>query len=135
MKTELAGLTNTELESLISDATAELAKRTHTVPPPTKLRYAESFSSYNARRYSRPWIARISAWPVGGKAEMQFGSYLGNDGGGEVEIMAMPGDIIRYGQKDGRGNGGMSEWAIAQADGSLTVVDQAEARKAYKAAL
>ena len=127
----LAELTDVDLKQLIADAQAALDARSE---KPKAIRYAESFNSYNARRYSKPWVARITTWPVGGKPEIQWGSYLGDDSGGEVEIMAFPGDIIRYGQKDGRGNGGSSEWAIAQADGTLQVVDQAAARKAYKAA-
>lgn len=112
---------------------AELERRhAAAAQPAQKIRYAEKFGAYNARRYSRPWIARVSAWPVGGKAELEWGSYCGDDSGGEVEIMARPGDIIRYGQKDTRGNGGSSEWAIAQADGALSTVDQPTARAAYR---
>jgi len=127
-------LTDDELRKLITDATAALANRTATKPPTMDLvRYTARFPSYNARRYSRPWIARVGAWPVGGKPEMAFGSYLGDDAGGEVEVLALPGDIIRYGQKDSRGNKGESEWAIALPDGTLQVVTMAEARAAYKA--
>lgn len=93
----------------------------------------KEFGSYNQRRYSRPWIARVSAWPVGGRAELAWGTYLGDDTGGTVEIEASEGDVIRYGQKDNRGNGGSANWAIVQADGSFTDCKEANAAKAFRA--
>src|ERR1017187_6378175 len=66
-------------------------------------RVSVGYDAYNSRRYSKPWIARIIAWPVGGVPTMESGSYVGDKKGGEVEIMAGPGDIIRDGQRDGRG--------------------------------
>lgn len=98
-----------------------------------KIRVAVEWSGYNARRYSRPWIAAITAWPVGGKPELGWGGYAGDDSGGELEIMAAPGDIIRYGQRDGRGNGGSNEWAIVQQDGTISGCTQAEARAHWQA--
>ena len=65
-------------------------------------RVSVGYDAYNSRRYSKPWIARIIAWPVGGVPTMESGSYVGDKKGGEVEIMAGPGDIIRDGQRDGR---------------------------------
>jgi hypothetical protein len=100
---------------------------------PTKIRYSESYGSYNARRYSRPWIALVASWPVGGRPDLTWGSYLGDDDGGEVEIMAYPGSILRSGQKDGRGNGGSNNWWEAMPDGSMRMIDQSEARKIWTA--
>ena len=97
-------------------------------------RYSIEFGSYNQRRYSRPWIVRVASWPVGGRPELQWGEYIGDDSGGEVEILAAPGDIIRSGQKDGRGNGTENSWYIAQTDGTLLATTAAEARQAYLAA-
>ena len=94
--------TTEELTTMAAEIAAELARRT----PTAKIRVAVSFRAYNARRFSRPWVARVTSWPVGGKAELEFGKYLGDDSGGEAEIMALPGDIIRSGQRDGRGNSG-----------------------------
>jgi hypothetical protein len=50
-----------------------------------------------------------------------------------VEIDAQPGDIVRTGQKDGRGNGTSADWYIVGADGSLAGTDAAGARKAWDA--
>jgi hypothetical protein len=127
MKT-IAEMTTEELTALAAEINAEIARRSALK---TKIRVTVDFSSYNARRYSRPWIAVITSWPVGGKAEMTFGSYLGSDRGGTCEIMAYPDDIIRYGQRDGRGNGGTSEWAVVKDGGTLEVITQAEARMKY----
>jgi hypothetical protein len=92
------------------------------------MRITQSFGSYNSRRYGRPWISKIISWPVGDKAEVAWGSYLGNDNGGEVEIEANPGDIIRTGQKDGRGNGTSADWYIVSLDGSLNPTTAAKAK-------
>ena len=83
---------------------------------------------YNQRRYGRPWIGIVTAWPVGGRPEIRWGGYAGDDAGGELEITGDAGQIVRWGQKDGRGNGGRNEWGIAQADGTVQSCTQPEAR-------
>lgn len=99
------------------------------------MRVSQKFGNYNQRRYSKPWIAKITSWPIGGKPEVQWGGYCGDDGGGEVEIEANAGDIIRTGQKDHRGGNTDASWYIVRADGSLDSTDAAGARKAYDALL
>lgn len=95
------------------------------------MRISQHFGSYNARRYGKPWVSKIVAWPVGGKSEVVWGSYLGDDNGGEVEIEANVGDIIRTGQKDGRGGNTSADWYVVEPDGSLREIDAAEARKLF----
>ena len=98
-----------------------------------KQRISVEYGAYNFRRYSRPWIARVTAWPVGGVPTMQWGSYVGDENGGEVEIMAAPGDIIRDGQRDGRGgNNTVSDWSVVMADYTLRKISQVEARKLFR---
>ncbi|MFA5154582.1 MAG: hypothetical protein WC554_18705 [Clostridia bacterium] len=92
------------------------------------MRISIEIGAYNQRRYSRPWIGKITSWPVGARPELAWGGYAGDDSGGELEIEAQPDDIIRWGQKDGRGNGGSNEWGIAQADGTVEACDQPQAR-------
>lgn len=99
------------------------------------MRVSQSFSGYNQRRYGRPWIAKITSWPVGGRPEVSWGRYLGDDGGGEVEIEAQAGDIIRTGQKDGRGGNTSADWYIVETDGRLSGTDAAGARRAWDARL
>lgn len=101
--------------------------------PATKIRYSERYGSYNSRRYSRPWIGVITSWPVGGRPEIAWGNYCGDDSGGEVEILALPGSILRSGQKDNRGNGGSNDWWEAMPDGSMRQIDQPAARKLWSA--
>lgn len=96
------------------------------------MRITQYFGSYNQRRYGRPWICKITAWPVGGKAEVEWGLYLGDDGGGDVEIEANPGDIVRTGQKDNRGNNTDASWYIVVEDGSLFDTTAAEAKKHWE---
>jgi hypothetical protein len=98
-----------------------------------KQRISVEYGEYNFRRYSRPWIARVTAWPVGGVPTMQWGSYVGDENGGEVEIMAAPGDIIRDGRRDGRGgNNTISDWSVVMADYTLRKISQVEARKLFR---
>jgi hypothetical protein len=46
--------------------------------------------------------------------------------------MARPGDIVRGGQKDLRGNNGCNDWYVVEASGEFRMIDQPEARKLYK---
>ena len=43
---------------------------------------------------------------------VRWGGYTGDEGGGELEVEGTPGDIIRWGQKDGRGNHGVNAWIV-----------------------
>jgi hypothetical protein len=98
-----------------------------------KQRISVGYSAYNFRRYSKPWIARIIAWPVGGVPTMEWGSYIGDSDGGEVEIMAVPGDIIRDGQRDGRGGKNtVRDWSMVMADYTLRKISQVEARQLFR---
>ena len=93
------------------------------------------FSAYNGKRYSRPWGARIGDWSNASKPELVWGAFLGQHGeAGVVEIEASPGDVIRYGQRDNRGNGGINAWAIVGPDGKITECTPAEARQHWLAA-
>jgi hypothetical protein len=122
-------LSTKELGNLIDTAQAELSSRRGTV----SLRVSTQWGGYNFRRYSRPWIARITEWPVGGKPEMEFGRYLGDDNGGECEIMARAGDILRSGQRDNRRpRDTIAEWLVVENDGKLRKISEAEARSLYR---
>lgn len=94
------------------------------------MRVAQHFDGYNFRRYDRPWIAKITDWPIGSKPTLKFGGWIGNDkDGGEAEIDANAGDIIRYGHRDNRGNGTVNAWGIVQADGVILRCTEPEARQ------
>lgn len=128
----LQALSDADLAALIQAVQAEQARRSNSVQ---SMRVTVGWGSYNERRYGRPWIARISAWPVGAHPELEFGRFVGTHGcAGATEIIARPGDILRYGQKDNRGNNSESYWGVVQADGTVQAVSQAEARDLYKGA-
>lgn len=98
------------------------------------IRVAIQWHDYNPRRYGKPWIAVVTAWPVGGRPELTFGGYLGDGQGGELKITATPGDILRYGQRDWRSDSKSAqcnEWAVVLSDGSFRDVTQAEARRLF----
>ena len=91
-----------------------------------------NYGGYNSRRYSKPWISKVTAWPAGNQPVVEFGGYIGDDRGGYVAIEAVPGDVIRHGQKDSRQpKNNTYNWYVVQADGSLTKIDVREARDAY----
>ena len=91
------------------------------------------FGGYNARRYSKPWIAKVTAWDAGKQPVIEFGNYVGDDDGGTAEISARAGDVVRYGQKDYRGRGTTKQYGIVQADGSVQDVSDKEAMEAFRA--
>jgi len=100
----------------------------------TKQRVSAQFEAFNPRRMSRPWIARITSWPVGGNPILEFGAYVGDQNGGEVEILAAVGDIIRCGQKDQReGTNTWSDWRVVDVDYSLIAIKQVDARRMFNA--
>ncbi|MEA4811143.1 MAG: hypothetical protein VB108_01080 [Anaerolineaceae bacterium] len=60
--------------------------------------------SYNQRRFSRPWIAKID-FSQNPKGDYKFGSWVGdhnNGSDGVLVINAEEGDVIAQGQKDFR---------------------------------
>lgn len=83
------------------------------------MRYTEDTSSYNSRRYGKPWIAKLNFSL--GKPTYQFGDWIGQAGdSGELSIGVDPGDVIATGQKDHRkGRGGADHIGVVQANGSV----------------
>lgn len=97
------------------------------------MRIAIEFSTYNERRYSRPWIFLVEKWETGKLPAGHFGNFTGRPGqNGDAEIEAKPGDIIRWGQKDYR-NGKYTEsnWGIVNYDGTVTEIPQKQARTIF----
>ena len=92
----------------------------------------KAFDDYNFRRYSKPWIAKIVSWPTGKQPELEFGAFYGNaEEGGTAEIAAKEGDIIRWGQRDNRGNGTKNKWGVFRA-GEVVEIESSEARELYR---
>lgn len=80
------------------------------------------FARYNERRYSFPWAAVVTAWPVGGRPVLDFRSrYVGRHGdAGRVEFSAAPGDLVTSGQKDYRNpRESRRDWWVVEDDGRL----------------
>lgn len=65
---------------------------------------------YNERRYSRPWMAKISVSEM--KPQYSFdGQFLGEHGrAGETMMKAETGSIIAIGQKDNRRGNSINRW-------------------------
>lgn len=104
------------------EARREMARRRVTI----------SFDPFNHRRSGRPWIARVLEWPVGKRPVFEFGRFLGSArNGGEVEIAASTGDVVRFGQKNVKVNHTDSRWGIV-ADHGVEIVSPQEARVAWE---
>ena len=95
------------------------------------MRIVKEFGTYNFRRYGKPWIARVTNRPVGGKATLEFGTYNGDSGGGTCVIVAEPGDIVRWGQKDHRGRRTEAAWGIVTDVGGILDCTAAVAEAHY----
>lgn len=89
------------------------------------MRVVYEVGTYNSSRYSRPWIAMVTEWAVGQRPVLKFG---GNVGSKIAEIEANPGDLLKCGQKDRRGNNSTNEFAIVLPDGELGFLNPARAR-------
>ena len=82
------------------------------------MRVIIEYPSYNEKRYSKPWVAKVLAWPIGVRPIFKFGEFVGEHGNaGYVEIDAEPGDVIATGQKDYRGNNTDREFYVVQDGG------------------
>lgn len=128
----LGNLNIDDLNAYLAAVQTEIARRSSA--PTERVRITISTASYNDRRYTKPWIARITSWGVGGRPDMEFGGFLGRPGtAGELEIMARAGDVIRRGQKDLRGGNTVADWFVVQTDLSLAPVSEPEARAAFYA--
>ena len=87
-------------------------------------------SPYNTRRYSRPWIARITAWPIGEKPRIAFGTTSRD--GVTMTLAANPGDAVYWGPRDNHGNNSEWNYALVDANGVLQKCSEAEARAAAR---
>lgn len=74
----------------------------------------------------------MTSWAVGSRPTLEFGGYLGTDEGGEVEIEALPGDIVRWGQKDGSGKHTLDRFGIEEDDRDVRRLTEAGARATFK---
>jgi len=92
-----------------------------------------SWSKYNQRRYSKPWICKITYWTPS-KQERDWGSFIGDEDNGGLLVLSDcdEGDIVCFGQKDNRGTSTRSEYAIVDAEGNLTTTTKVKAFKAWE---
>ncbi len=90
-----------------------------------------NFEGYNKYRFHRPWISKVVEWPSGKSAIVSWGRYQGDEDGGDAEIMATPGDVVRWGQKGPSRSQTKSYWGIVQEDGKVEKCTMAQAHKAW----
>jgi hypothetical protein len=143
MAAKLAEMSIAEIRTAMEKLLGELARRAATTtqpgepasappPKPTRLIITLPQAAYNEKRYEKPWIGRIVAWPVGEAERLGWGEFVGNGKAGVLEIAAMPGDVLKFGQEDTRGNNSTTYFGIVQEDGSLVRVDRTAAHIHYR---
>lgn len=96
-----------------------------------------STSSYNDRRYGKPWIARLD-FSVSAAGEFRWGNWLGQSGEeGELSLEVNPGDVVAHGQKDSRKpRNSAPDYSYIDAAGNRNVCDsKIEAIRAARAVL
>jgi hypothetical protein len=99
-----------------------------------EMRTVIKWGRYNEKRYGKPWIAKVTAWPIGGRPTIEFGEYVGDEDGGEVEILARPGQIVKYGQKDHRNESGtLNCFGVVTDDGMVHPIKMIKARNLFLA--
>ena len=91
-------------------------------------------SSYNDRRYGKPWIAKVD-FSANTKGDFLWGEWIGDPGDEGLLILSNvePGDIVARGQKDLRKpKNSKPDWYKVTEDGSLAALDgRAAAFKAW----
>ena len=92
-------------------------------------------SSYNQRRYGKPWIAKVD-FAKSAKGDFSWGYWTGdhyNGGAGVLSISAKPGDIIAGGQKDFRQpKNSAPDFSVVAVDGNLEPLgDKGDAYKYF----
>ena len=99
------------------------------------MRISRKVGPWNPSLLNRPWIAKVIKWPVGQRAELEWGTFLGEAStGGELEIEAKPGDVVRYGQKSKKHDSDpTARWAIVTSLGRLALIQtELEAAKTFR---
>jgi hypothetical protein len=93
------------------------------------------YSSYNPRRYSKPWGARVTFKGATPSYDFNVSTYLGDDNGGRLVIVCNPGDIVARGQRDTRqAKKTENIWYVINADGTATEVSRTAAYDHWQAA-
>ncbi len=100
------------------------------------MRIERATSTYNQRRYGRPWIARVT-FDDNGQATFAWGNWVGDSANGSAGTLLLdvePGDIVATGQRDNRQPRNSSpSWYQVGADGELVVVStKAQAYQLYR---
>lgn len=129
---KIENMSDKEIENLIGHLKVEQEQRLEKSGITQKLRYTIEFEEQNSRRFTKPWIAQVKNWKD--KPELEFGNWLGKStsslhSDSACEIYARPETVLRWGQRDNRGNHGIDCWGIAKRDGTIQRVTKQKARE------
>ena len=94
----------------------------------SKLIEIASFGPYDAKRYGRPWLAKLKGNPGTTKLTYDFqeSAFAGDpENGGKLMGHLNDGDYISYGQKDFRGECTI-QWTGVYSNGELKPISKAD---------
>jgi hypothetical protein len=116
-------------ERAAANAQAE-AERLEQVAGRLRTGYWETTTgSYNDRRYSPPWCAKVTGVKPRGELVYEWGDSTARHGSaGLLRVACAPGDIVAWGQKDLRKPGSSAHnLLVMEADGTMREIDRTEA--------
>ncbi len=88
--------------------------------------------AYDNKRFSLPWIARVTDWESGKGPRVRFGKYSGKDGDpGKIIIDAEIGDVIKIGQKDYTGEATKNDYYIVGEHEEISQISEEAALEHY----
>lgn len=117
-----------ELRLLIESAQNELKRKEQR---PSRITFP--FEKYNNRKFSKPWIAKVTQWETGSNPSYLFGKFLGVHGqAGICEISARIGDVICWGQKNYNSfRRSVRKIGVVTADYSIKELTDSEAKRVF----
>ena len=94
---------------------------------------SKKFSKYNDKKFGRPWIGKVTSWPTGGRAEIEFGTWNGDaEAGGCCDIEAEAGDLLRWGQKALKETDKFNSfWGVVKDDGTIKEIPWQDAKDVW----
>lgn len=85
------------------------------------MQYIDTTSSYNDRRYGKPWMAIVTTSLTRGFDFLDWAGFPGS--AGRFVFSADPGTMVAYGQKDIRkGKGGVDGYQMCMPDGTMPII-------------
>lgn len=90
------------------------------------------FGPWNPAKFKFPYIGVVRAWE-GDAPATEPGQFIGGPRhGGEAEVLANVGDVVRFGQRDMEGRGKAFAWGVVEVNGDVRTLSRSEARRLFR---